>query len=56
MARRATDVDDYVGRRIRQRRVELGLYQSDRASSIGIIFENVQKYDNGSNRVSAGRL
>ncbi len=56
MARRATDVDDYVGRRIRQRRVELGLSQSELANALGITFQQVQKYENGSNRVSAGRL
>ncbi len=56
MARRATDVDDYVGRRIRQRRVELGLSQSELAAALGITFQQVQKYENGSNRVSAGRL
>ena len=56
MAKRATDVDDYVGRRIRQRRLELGLSQSELADAIGVSFQQVQKYENGSNRVSAGRL
>ncbi len=56
MARRATDVDDYVGRRIRQGRLELGQPQSDLANALGISFQQIQKYENGTNRVSAGRL
>ena len=56
MARRATDVDEYVGRRIHQRRVELGLSQTKLADALGITFQQIQKYEKGINRVSAGRL
>ena len=56
MARRATDVDNYVGRRVRQRRLELGQSQADLADALGITFQQIQKYEHGSNRVSAGRL
>ena len=56
MARRATDVDDYVGTRIRQRRLELGQSQTELAAALGITFQQIQKYENGTNRVSAGRL
>lgn len=56
MARTATDVNNCVGRRIRQRRLELGLSQSELAAALGISFQQIQKYENGINRVSAGRL
>ena len=56
MVKRATDVDEYVGRRIRQRRLELGLSQGELAKALGITFQQIQKYENGTNRVSAGRL
>ena len=56
MVKRATDVDEYVGRRTRQRRLELGLSQGELAKALGITFQQIQKYENGTNRVSAGRL
>lgn len=49
-------VDRHVGERIRRRRAELGLTQHDLASSLGISYQQVQKYETGANRVSAGRL
>ena len=55
MARRATDVDDYVGGRIRQCRLEHGQSQTELADALGITFQQVQKYENGTNRISAGR-
>ncbi len=56
MVKRATDVDEYVGRRTRQRRLDLGLSQDQLAKALGITFQQIQKYENGANRVSAGRL
>ncbi len=56
MARRTTDVDNYVGRRIRHGRLERGQSQTELADALGITFQQVQKYENGSNRVSVGRL
>ncbi len=56
MVKRATDVDEYVGRRTRQRRLELGLSQGQLAKALGITFQQIQKYENGTDRVSAGRL
>ncbi len=56
MARRATDVDDYVGRRIRQCRLEVGQSQSELADALGITFQQIQKYETGTNRISAGRV
>ena len=50
------DVDNYVGGRIRARRVELGLSQTAVAGQLGLTFQQVQKYERGYNRVSASRL
>jgi transcriptional regulator with XRE-family HTH domain len=45
-----------LGKRIRLRRVELGISQSDLADKIGVSFQQVQKYEKGVNRVGAARL
>lgn len=55
-ARRTTPVDVQVGRNVRKRRIELGLSQTELAEACGITFQQVQKYENGANRVSASRL
>lgn len=52
----ARRVDRYVGERIRARRAALGLTQEDLARALGISYQQVQKYETGGNRVSAGRL
>lgn len=49
-------VDIHVGARIRQRRTLLGMSQEKLAEALDITFQQVQKYENGSNRVSASRL
>jgi transcriptional regulator with XRE-family HTH domain len=49
-------IDVYVGKRIRMRRLFLGWNQSMLASRLGLTFQQVQKYEKGSNRVSASRL
>jgi transcriptional regulator with XRE-family HTH domain len=49
-------VDVHVGRRMRQRRTMLGLSQTTLGTAAGLTFQQVQKYENGSNRVSASRL
>lgn len=54
--RAATAVDDYIGARMRDRRTKLGLSQSDLAQTLGVSFQQVQKYEKGVNRVSAARL
>jgi transcriptional regulator with XRE-family HTH domain len=45
-----------LGKRIRLRRVELGISQSDLADKLGVSFQQVQKYEKGVNRVGASRL
>jgi transcriptional regulator with XRE-family HTH domain len=49
-------VDAYVGKRIKMQRRILGVSQSDLAKAIGVTFQQVQKYENGRNRVSSSRL
>ncbi len=49
-------VDVHVGARVRQRRTLLGMNQTKLGSSIGLTFQQVQKYEKGTNRISAGRL
>ena len=49
-------IDTLVGQRIKARRQALNMTQSQLADQIGVTFQQVQKYENGSNRVSAARL
>jgi transcriptional regulator with XRE-family HTH domain len=49
-------VDRHVGLRIRLRRKELGISQEKLADSIGLTFQQVQKYERAANRVSASKL
>jgi transcriptional regulator with XRE-family HTH domain len=51
-----TAVDTHVGQKIRARRMFLGLTQTDVAEASGISFQQIQKYEKGSNRVGASRL
>jgi transcriptional regulator with XRE-family HTH domain len=50
------DVDRFVGNRIRDRRVMLGLTQQELAEMIGVTYQQAHKYERGINRISAGRL
>ncbi|MFC0808914.1 helix-turn-helix domain-containing protein [Ensifer sp. P24N7] len=52
----ANDADAHVGRRIRQRRVWLDMTQAALGAAIGVSFQQIQKYEKGTNRVSASRL
>lgn len=49
-------MDIHVGQRIKVRRSLLGLSQEKLAESVGVTFQQIQKYERGTNRVSAGRL
>jgi transcriptional regulator with XRE-family HTH domain len=49
-------IDRHVGLRIRVRRKELGVSQEKLAESIGLTFQQVQKYERAANRVSASKL
>ena len=52
----AKRVDDHVGQQIRKRRNLLGMTQEELARALKISYQQVQKYETGANRVSAGRL
>jgi transcriptional regulator with XRE-family HTH domain len=60
MARDKTEqphaVDRHVGRRVQEKRLDLGLTQSALARAVGVSFQQVQKYEKGTNRVSASKL
>ncbi|QBK29672.1 helix-turn-helix domain-containing protein [Roseitalea porphyridii] len=49
-------IDIHVGSRIRLRRTMLGMSQERLGESLGITFQQVQKYEKGTNRVGASRL
>jgi transcriptional regulator with XRE-family HTH domain len=56
LERAPNPVDRHVGLRIRMRRKELGISQERLAESIGLTFQQVQKYERAANRVSASKL
>ncbi len=56
MRRRASVVDKHVGGRLRAARLEAGKSQTEVAEALGITFQQVQKYEKGVNRISAGTL
>ena len=52
----ATAVDVHIGQRLRMRRKLAGLSQEQLAERLGVTFQQVQKYEKGTNRISASRL
>lgn len=54
--RGVTDGDQEVGRRLRLIRIERSMSQQDLGNILGVSFQQVQKYEKGTNRVSASRL
>ncbi|MDX0196230.1 helix-turn-helix domain-containing protein [Sinorhizobium meliloti] len=49
-------IDAFVGSRVRMRRLMIGLSQEKLADGLGITFQQVQKYEKGTNRIGASRL
>ncbi len=49
-------IDVHVGARLRQRRTLLGMNQTNLGDALGMSFQQVQKYERGTNRISASRL
>jgi transcriptional regulator with XRE-family HTH domain len=49
-------IDTHVGARLRMRRLMLDKSQDEIAKALGITFQQIQKYEKGSNRISASRL
>jgi len=52
----AHPVDSHVGARVRQRRTMLGMKQFKLGDAVNLSFQQIQKYEQGSNRVSSSRL
>ena len=53
---RTAQIDLAIGARLRTRRRQLGLSQSDLSERLGVSFQQVQKYERGANRVAASTL
>jgi transcriptional regulator with XRE-family HTH domain len=49
-------VDKHVGSRVRMRRMMLGMSQEKLGDALGLTFQQVQKYEKGTNRIGASRL
>jgi transcriptional regulator with XRE-family HTH domain len=49
-------IDKHVGSRVRMRRMMLGMSQEKLGDALGLTFQQVQKYEKGSNRIGASRL
>jgi transcriptional regulator with XRE-family HTH domain len=49
-------IDLHVGTRVRSRRLLVGLSQEKLGDALGVTFQQVQKYEKGSNRIGASRL
>jgi transcriptional regulator with XRE-family HTH domain len=54
--KRINPIDKHVGARLRMRRLMLHLTQSEVANGLGLTFQQLQKCENGKNRIGAGRL
>ncbi len=54
--KRTTEIDRVIGAKIRMRRGEIGMTQTQLAQKIGVTFQQVQKYELGTNRVGGSRL
>lgn len=55
-SRTAGELDRQIGARVRERRLEVGLSQTQLAEALGITFQQIQKYEKGVNRVAAVTL
>jgi len=49
-------IDIYVGRRVRMRRIEINMSQEFLGEQIGLTFQQIQKYEKGTNRIGASRI
>jgi transcriptional regulator with XRE-family HTH domain len=56
MPKTPNPIDKHVGSRVRMRRVLVGLSQERLGESLGVTFQQVQKYEKGTNRIGASRL
>ena len=56
MTRKTDDLDRHIGLRLKMRRILRNLSQDELAQSLGITFQQIQKYERAMNRISAARL
>jgi transcriptional regulator with XRE-family HTH domain len=56
MTKSPNPVDRHVGARVRSRRILVGMSQEKLGTSLGLTFQQVQKYEKGTNRIGASRL
>jgi transcriptional regulator with XRE-family HTH domain len=49
-------IDLYVGRRLRGRRLTMKMSQEQLGKTVGVTFQQIQKYENGKNRISGSRI
>jgi transcriptional regulator with XRE-family HTH domain len=57
MGKRSRDpIDAEIAKRVRALRLQRGLSQTELSDALGVTFQQVQKYERGMNRISAGRL
>lgn len=56
MQKSPTEIDRHIGKRIRARRIAMGISQEKLGDLLGLTFQQVQKYEKGVNRVGASRL
>jgi transcriptional regulator with XRE-family HTH domain len=54
--KRSTEFDEQLGLRVRQARKKMKMSQEQLGKTVGVSFQQMQKYENGSNRISASRL
>src|SRR5487761_1538615 len=54
--RRVREIDVHIGERLRVAREAYNISQEVLANALGVTFQQVQKYEKGTNRISAGRL
>ena len=54
--RSATHIDEHVGNRMRTRRILVGMSQEKLGEKLGLTFQQIQKYERATNRISASRL
>jgi transcriptional regulator with XRE-family HTH domain len=55
-AEQETEIDIYIGKRLRQRRRAVGMSQVELATAIGVGFQQIQKYETAENGLSSRRL
>jgi transcriptional regulator with XRE-family HTH domain len=56
VSKKANPIDAQVGNRVRIRRMLMGMSQERLGDTLGLTFQQIQKYEKGINRIGAGRL